>query len=279
MRRLALVALLLVSCSTGTPDAGPSAQRPPSSAAVTRAPVVPSRVAVADWWRPKTGVSWQWQLSGPLDLTVDAQVYDVDLFTTTAAQVRELHSAGRRAVCYLDAGSWEPGRPDSSAFAPAVLGTRLAGFPDERWLDIRRSDLFPVLARRTDLCRTKGFDGVEFDNVDGYANATGFPLTAADQLRFNRALATMAHERGLAAALKNDLEQVPALQAAFDFSVDEQCAQYDECALLTPFIAAGKPVLHVEYDLAPALFCPVTRPLGFSSLAKNLSLDSARVSC
>ena len=279
MRRLALAALLLASCSTGKPDAGPSAQGLPSLPPATRAPVVPSRTAAAHWWRPKTGVSWQWQLSGPLDLTVDAQVYDVDLFTTTAAQVRELHSAGRRAVCYLDAGSWEPGRPDSSAFAPAALGTPLAGFPDERWLHIRRGDVFRVLAHRTDLCRTKGFDAVEFDNVDGYANSTGFPLTAADQLRFNRALATMAHERGLAAALKNDLEQVTALATVFDFSVDEQCARHHECAQLTPFVAAGKPVLHVEYDLAPALFCPVTRPLDFSSLAKNLSLDSARVSC
>ncbi len=279
MRRLALLALFLSSCTTGTPSAGPTSTAAPAPAATTHAPVVPSPQAAAGWWRPKTGVSWQWQLSGPLDLTVDAQVYDVDLFTTTAAQVRELHAAGHRVICYLDAGSWEPGRPDSSTFAPAGLGKPLAGFADERWLDIRRDDLIPVLARRTDLCRAKGFDGVEFDNVDGYANPTGFPLTAAEQLRFDRALATLAHARGLAAALKNDLAQVPDLEPVFDLAVNEQCAQYDECQMLTAFVAAGKPVLHVEYNLAPAQFCPVTRPLGFSSLAKNLSLDSARRSC
>ncbi len=42
---------------------------------------------------------------------------------------------------------------------------------------------------------------------------------------------------------------------------------------------AGKPVLHVEHDLSPALFCPVTTPLRFSSLAKHRSLDAFRATC
>ena len=29
------------------------------------------------------------------------------------------------------------------------------------------------------MCKEKGFDGVEFDNMDGYQNDTGFELTAA----------------------------------------------------------------------------------------------------
>ena len=41
--------------------------------------------------------------------------------------------------------------------------------------------------------------------VDGYANDTGFPLTGADQLRFNVMLANEAHRRSLSALLKNDL--------------------------------------------------------------------------
>ena len=38
----------------------------------------------------------------------------------------------------------------------------------------------------------------------------------------------------------------------FDFAVNEQCAQYGECADLTPFIEAGKAVFHVEYELPDA---------------------------
>ena len=48
------------------------------------------------------------------------------------------------------------------------------------------------------MCRTKGFDAVEPDNMDGYANRTGFPVTAADQLLHNRLIAGLAHDRGLA---------------------------------------------------------------------------------
>ena len=38
----------------------------------------------------------------------------------------------------------------------------------------------------------KGCDGVDPDNVDGYTNKTGFPLTAKDQLAYNKFLAQEA---------------------------------------------------------------------------------------
>lgn len=231
-------------------------------------------------WRPVLGTTWQWQLSGRVDLTVKAQIYDVDLFDTSGDVVRSLHAQGRRAVCYFSAGSWEPGRPDRGAFPAAVRGQPLEGFEDEHWLDIRRTDiLLPLMAKRLDLCRAKGFDGAEPDNVDGYANHSGFPLTGVQQLRYNRALAALAHARGLAVALKNDLDQVSLLAPAFDFAVNEQCVEYRECNQLVPFVKAGKPVLHVEYNLPLASFCPATRPLRFSSLLKHEDLGAYRLSC
>lgn len=249
---------------TGSPTASPKRSSP----------------APAARWRPQVGLTWQWQLSGPLDLTVPAQVYDVDAVGTTAAQVSALHAAGRKAVCYVDAGSFEKGRPDAGRFPAGVLGKVLDGWPDERWLDIRRWDVLgPILTARFAVCRGKGFDGVEADNVDGYTNDTGFPLTAADQLAFNRNLATAAHAAGLAIGLKNDLDQAAALAPAFDFAVDEQCAQYRECDALRVFTSAGKPVFHAEYDLTTTAFCPVTTPLRFSSIRKHVSLDAWREVC
>jgi hypothetical protein len=135
------------------------------------------------------------------------------------------------------------------------------------------------MAKRLDLWRAKGFDGAEPDNVDGYVNHSGFPLTGIQQLRFNRALAELAHARGLAVALKNDLDQVSLLAPSFDFAVNEQCVEYDECEQLVPFVAAGKPVLHVEYNLSLARFCPATQPQRFSSLLKHEDLGAYRVSC
>ena len=127
--------------------------------------------------------------------------------------------------------------------------------------------------------RGQGFTGVEADNVDGYTQDTGFDLTGDDQLRFNRMLAGLAHERSLTIGLKNDLDQVDDLVDEFDFAVNESCVQYRECATLEPFRAQGKPVLHVEYELSTAEFCPVTAPLGFRSIRKPVALTAPVEQC
>jgi hypothetical protein len=149
-----------------------------------------------------------------------------------------------------------------------------------RWLDIRRWDaLEPILAARFDTCRSKGFDAVEPDNVDGYSNDSGFKLSAADQLTFNRRVAALAHQRGLGVGLKNDVDQAAALQPHFDFAVNEECAQYEECDKLAVFVRAGKPVFHVEYERPSGGFCPESRKLGFSSMRKHPELDAWRETC
>lgn len=233
----------------------------------------------AGWWHPRKGLSWQIQFSGTVDTSVRAAVYDIDMSEPTSL-VRSLHSRGRRVVCYVSAGSFETWRPDASAFPSAVKGRRLDGWPDERWLDIRRLDLLrPIMAARFDRCRAKGFDAVDADNVDGYSNDTGFPLTGAHQFAYNRMLARLAHARGLAIGLKNDLEQVAALQPGFDFAVNEQCMQYRECTMLRPFLRAGKPVFHVEYRLRLGQFCPAARSLRFGSIRKRLALTAWRQAC
>jgi|GEM_PF-1112253 len=231
-------------------------------------------------WRPALQTSWQWQLTGALDLSVDAEMYDVDLFTTDAATVAELHRRGRRAVCYVSVGTFEPWRPDAGRFPESIKGRPLEDFADERWLDIRRWDLLgPILEARFDQCKAKGFDGVEPDNVDGYTNRTGFPLTYQDQIAFNRRIADAAHARGLSVALKNDLDQIPDLLPYFDWALNEQCFQYRECSALSRFTAAGKAVFNVEYRLQPDQFCPQANQLNFNSLWKNIDLDAARVAC
>lgn len=230
-------------------------------------------------WLPVPGASWQWQLSGVLDLEVDADIYDVDFETTTRAEAERLKHDGRRLICYLSVGSWENFRGDAGTFPPIVLGQIMDGWPDERWLDIRRLNvLLPIMAARMDACAAKGFDAVEPDNVDGYRNATGFPLTATDQLAYNRAIARLAHARGLSAALKNDVDQIPDLVHDFDFAVNEECVRYAECEAYTPFTDAGKAVLHVEYQGSLG-FCADTRRSGFSSMRKPVDLGPARRSC
>jgi hypothetical protein len=251
-----LAALLLAACSADVPPA-------------------PHRTR----WIPAPGTTWQWQLSIPVDLSVDAEIYDIDGFGNDADVVEELHRRGRKAVCYIEVGAAEEFRDDHRDWPADLLG-KPNGWPGERWLDIRDpARLEPVLGKRFDMCRDKGFDGVEPDVMDHFANDTGFPITAAHQLAFNRFVARLAHDRGLSVALKNDVEQIPQLVGDFDFAVNEECAAYRECAKLSPFIEAGKAVLHAEYDVPPAAYCAQSRKLGLSSLHKNRSLDVAATPC
>jgi hypothetical protein len=255
------------------------------AAAVVSVALIPGWPSAAQasgvtWWTPAPQTTWQWQLTGPVDTGVNAQMYDVDLFDTSADLVDVLHRQGRVVVCYLSAGSYENWRPDAAEFPPSVLGSPLEGWPGERWLDIRQLDtLAPIMQQRLDLCQLKGFDGVELDNVDGYTNASGFPLGAADQRAYNLWLAGQAHQRGLSVGLKNDLDQVPDLVGSFDWALNEQCFEYEECELLELFIQANKAVFEVEYNLSPASFCEQANALRFSAIKKNAGLDAARISC
>ncbi|MFE9565054.1 endo alpha-1,4 polygalactosaminidase [Streptomyces sp. NPDC006487] len=265
-----VAALLLAACTSG-PDRDHDEEDVPDDLSPAPAP--------GERWQPAPGVGWQWQLTGKLDTSVKAAVYDIDGFTTTKEQVAELKAAGRRTICYLSTGAWEDFRPDAGAFPPSMRG-KGNGWEGERWLDIRRlAELEPLIAKRFDMCRDKGFDAVEPDNMDAYRNKSGFPLTAGDQLNYNRLIVRLAHDRGLSVGLKNDLDQIPELVGDFDFAVNEQCAQYDECGRLTPFIAAGKAVFHVEYELPASRFCPASRELKLSSLEKKYDLGAWRKAC
>lgn len=255
-----------------------SARTTPAKTTSPPAPPTTSRPARSHW-QPAVGLTWQWQLSGTIDLTVDAAVYDLDMFETSAATVSTLHAMKRHVICYIDVGSWEEFRPDADDFPEAVKGAS-NGWPGERWLDIRKLDVLrPLMTRRMEQCASKGFDGVEPDLMDGFSNSTGFPITAADQLRYNRMIAEIGHSLGLAVGLKGDPEQASVLEPDFDYSINESCVRFSECDLLRPFIAAGKPVFHVEYSLTAAEFCPVTRPLRFSSMRKHQNLDAWREPC
>ncbi len=232
-------------------------------------------------WRPALRSSWQWQLDdSPLDPSLHVQVYDIDGFDRDASLVAVLHAQGTKVICYIDAGTWENWRPDAGSFPASVKGSVVDGFSDERWLDIRQlSVLEPLMIARMNMCKAKGFDAIEPDNIDGYENDTGFPLTARDQITYNTFLANAAHQRGLSIGLKNDVDQVRQLVALFDWTLNEQCFEYQECDMLLPFIQAGKAVFNVEYNLAPSQFCPQANAMNFNSLKKHVQLDSYRLPC
>jgi hypothetical protein len=71
------------------------------------------------------------------------------------------------------------------------------------------------------------------------------------------------------------------------WEVNEQCIQYDECDTFAPFIAADKPVFHIEYPSAApdvsattkANICDDSSARGFSTILKDMDLDNWLAEC
>ncbi|ALS33979.1 hypothetical protein PTRA_a2941 [Pseudoalteromonas translucida KMM 520] len=244
-------------------------------------------ITTGNWYKPALGSSWQWQLTGTINTNYNVSIYDIDLFDSSEQLIQTLQAQGKRVICYFSAGSYESWRSDKSQFLINELGNSLANWQGERWLDIRSPNVQAIMASRLDLAVQKGCDGVEPDNVDGYMNNSGFNLTANDQLVFTRFIANQAHTRGLAVGLKNNLHQVNELHNYFDFAVNEQCYEYQECELLTPFINSNKAIFHVEYNSKYSHgstelnnMCDDAINRQFSTLVLPINLDDEfRISC
>ncbi len=281
LSRIAPLILLLAGCGGSGTDT-PFGTSPPGNLD----PAVPP-VTSGSWYRPPAQVTWQWQLDGAPNLTYAVELYDLDLFATDSAVVNALHAANRSLICYFSAGSDENWRPDHGQFLPTDRGKPVPGWPGEKWLDIRSASVQAVMLARLDTAVAKHCDGVEPDWLHNYQEDTGFPLTASDQLAFNRWLANAAHTRGLAIALKNDLNQTDSLVAYVDFALNEQCHEFDECDVYGGFTAAGKPVLNAEYRsrwatnvAARDSLCQAAASEGLRTLVLPLALDDAfRYAC
>jgi hypothetical protein len=230
-------------------------------------------------WRPSPSDRWHVQYAGELEVPDGVDVVDLDMEETPASVIADLQDRGIRVVCYLSAGSWEPYRADAGDFPPALLGEAYEGFEDERWFDIRSPSLRPLLTARIEVAEEKGCDAVDPDNVNGFENDTGFPLTAEDQLEFNRWLFAEVHDHGMAVGLKNDLAQADELVDEVEFQVNEECIQYDDCAELAVFTEADKPVWSIEYTGSPDEVCPQAEALGFATWIKDLDLSAAGHEC
>jgi hypothetical protein len=249
------------------------------------------------WWQAQKGLKWWWQIENTASLNTNlaVDVYDIDLFEgSETGKISALKSKGYKVICYFSAGTFEPWRPDAAQLfannAQAIIaGSALPQFQDEAWLNIGNAQALetiikPVMRARLELAKNAACDAVEPDNVDGFDNSeTQGKISSAQQVTYNKWLASEAHARGLGVGLKNALSLIPNLQNDFDFAVNEQCFAYgNECTLYeTTFLAANKAVFNQEYAYTPAddgsigqtaylnQVCPYFKGQGISSLWKQ----------
>lgn len=241
----------------------------------------PTPPAEGNWWKPDLNTSWQIQYTDTIDLSLEVEMYDLDGFDIEETTIEALHERGIKVACYINMGAYEDWRPDAEAFPEEVLGKDMDGWPGERWFDIRNiSNLAPMLRARMQMCKDKGFDTIDPDNLNGYTNDTGFPLTAQDQLNFNIWLSTEAHALDMSIGLKNEGDQADVLWPYFDWALNEQCFSYDECDYLTTyFVENGKAAFVIEYDLTTDQFCAQANESNFNAIRKAMELDAYREAC
>lgn len=259
--------LVVAGCSSGGGGGGGTG----STTTTTTVPALPP-------WPPEPGMSWQIQLQGTLDTTIDAELFFIDLFDVPASAIDQLHAEDKRVVCYFSAGTNENWRADALDETDpdqlAILGNSLDQHPTERYVDITDTQFWrPIIEARMDLAVDKGCDAIDPDNIDAWNNSNnGLTITSADQLAYNQWLADQGHARGMLVGMKNDLLHVADLVDSFDFMLNESCHLFNECDYLTPFIDQGKPVFGIEYSLLVSDFCPDSNARNFDFMKKDPAL-------
>ena len=303
----------LASCSQGTVPASSSAGTPDQAASAGEASggnldtlarrkrppppppaVSPSPAAPGVKLPPSGKVAWDWQIGASSDsaIVVPAGVtlMDLDGFNTSAAKVADLRSRGVYTVCYIDAGSFEPGRPDSAQYPSYLKIQQDPDWPAEYFLDVTdvfkpNSVLASILVKRMQMCKAKGFDALEPDNLQNDENVSDGRITAQQQLDFNGWIADRAHENGLAVFQKNGPDKIlqrdrtgKMMVEKFDGILNEQCQEYAECGALAEYTKRGKLALNVEYRKSVALNCASLLASGVNALKKDLGLAGATMS-
>lgn len=125
------------------------------------------------------------------------------------------------------------------------------GWPDEFLLDVstetsRQLNLTRV-NRSIDMCVEKGFDAIEFDNLDSYTRSRGY-IDQADALAFAKLLVDSARKHGLPAAQKNagELGTRGRDEAGLSFAIVEECDRWRECDTYTSVYGSTQ-VIDIEY--------------------------------
>ena len=213
-------------------------------------------------WRPEPGTTWQWQITGTVDERSARDVRRRPVRRPPAASnqnagmVERLQRRGIVVICYLAPA---PGRvPARRRLFPAerdrqldrLGGRALARHPGASW-----PKFAPIIWARFDLAVAR-LRRRRARPEQPARQRPGLPDHARGSEGVVLEVAGQAHRRGLSVGMKNGIETSDRdTVAAFDWALNEECFQYDECDALQPFIDAGKAVFAVDYRAADGRFC------------------------
>ncbi len=205
-----------------------------------------------DWALPPIGAYFDYQLGGDYPPATQVGIVTRDWFAGTP-------ELGLYNICYVNAFQTQPpddeNRPDEREGWPAevVLANEDPAWEGEYVIDLSTAALRAAAAAHVETmiatCAGKGFDAVEFDNLDTYSRFDDLPFGTAETLDYATTITAFAHEHGLAVGQKNTVEltlEQAVEQVGFDFAVVEECSEFEECAAYKQLY--GPLVLYIEYS-------------------------------
>ncbi len=235
-----------------------------AAAAITT--VAPPRAAGAAGPPPAPPINakFDYQIGGDYRPPAGVTVVSRDWFSGSA-----LRGTGY-SICYVNAFQTQADdasadRPDERSNWPRDLVLDGLG-DDPNWdgeylIDIstadKRAGALDHLAPMIDACARKGFQAVEYDNLDSWTRFDGttrqgsIPFGQAEAVAFAEMLTDYAHSKGLAVGQKNTPQlgrRISRELIGFDFAIAEECGYYRECAAYTA--AFGRRLIVVEYTSA-----------------------------
>ncbi|MFF4704540.1 endo alpha-1,4 polygalactosaminidase [Streptomyces sp. NPDC001288] len=228
------------------------------SSAIATMFTLPASAQAASFTLPPAGAGFDYQIGVPYDLPEGVAVVSRDW--------KQSPAAGAYNICYVNGfqtqKAGESGGPETWDRNLLLKDSTGNVAMDKEWaeafLDIttpeKRDGVAAEIAKQIDTCASKGFQGLEIDNLDSYERSGGL-IQKADAEAYARILSAYAHDKGLAVGQKNALGMASDHVAnGFDFAVTEECGAppLDGGALGEPecdmaVAAFGNLVFDVEY--------------------------------
>jgi Glycoside-hydrolase family GH114 len=205
--------------------------------------LVAAPAAAQSWTLPPVNAKFDYQIGGDYPLPRGVEVVSRDWFAGSPDAAY--------SICYVNGFQTQDDedgvdRPDERSNWPRGLVLRRLG-DDPNWggeylIDIRsaakRARAADWVQQMIQTCADKGFDAVEYDNLDSWTRFDDTPVEdevpfgKLQAIRYADLLTDRAHALGLAVAQKNtpQLSRRQSRRAiGFDFAIAESCGRYAEC--------------------------------------------------
>jgi hypothetical protein len=222
--------------------------------------VTTGAAAETDRRPPPANAKFDYQIGGDYRPPAGVRVISRDWFLGAALE-------RSYSICYVNAFQTQDDeagveRPDERSNWPSDLVLRDLG-EDPNWggeylVDIatraRRRRAARHLQPMIETCARKGFEAVEYDNLDSWTRFDGTPRAGdvpfgkRQAIAYAALLARRAHALGLAVGQKNTPQLTRAQsrrRIGFDFAIAEECGRFAECRRYRALF--GSRVLAIEY--------------------------------